>query len=121
LLDVRIELIQGDYRQLVRERPFPADHHLVVLLGPPWGDALTASGGLDLGRTHPPVGEIVDDFEGVYSKNPILYVVEAHEHLVPESLATLRRKFTASDLQVYDIVAPHGRRAMLFGSNRWPR
>src|SRR5215831_9269742 len=57
LLDVRIELMQGDYRRLIRNRPFPVDHHLVVFVGPPWGDALTASGGLDLGRTHPPVGE----------------------------------------------------------------
>ena len=121
LLDRRIELIQGDYRQLVGKRPFPPDHHLVVFLGPPWGDALTASAGLDLGRTRPPVGEIVDDFERVYPDNPVLYVVEAHEHLVPESLAALRRKFTESDLQIYCIAAPHGRRAMLFGSNRWPR
>jgi hypothetical protein len=120
LLDRQIELIQGDYRQLVDTRSFAPDHHLVVLLGPPWADALTASAGLDLGRTRPPVAEIVDDFERVYAKNPVLYVVEAHERLVPESLAALRRKFTESDLQVYDIVAPHGRRAMLFGSNRWP-
>jgi hypothetical protein len=55
LLDLKIELIQGDYRELVRKRPFPPDHHVVVCLGPPWGDALTVSGGLDLGRTRPPV------------------------------------------------------------------
>ena len=42
LLDRSIELIQGDYRQLVSERRFPSDHYLVVCLGPPWGDALTA-------------------------------------------------------------------------------
>jgi hypothetical protein len=41
--------------------------------------------------------------------------------LVAEPLADLRRKFTESDLQIYDVAAPHGRRAMLFGSNRWPR
>jgi hypothetical protein len=120
-VDRRIELIQGDYRQLVGKRPFAPDHHLVVCLGPPWGDALTTSAGLDLGRTRPPVGEIVDDFERVYPNNPVLYVVEAHERLVLESLAALRRKFTESDLQIYDIEAPHGRRAMLFGSNLWPR
>ena len=93
----------------------------MVFLGPPWGDALTASAGLDLGRTRPPVAEIVDDFERVYPNSPILYVVEAHERLGPESLTALRRKFTESDVQVYDIAAPHGRRAMLFGSNRWRR
>jgi hypothetical protein len=121
LLDRSIELLQGDYRQLINQRPFPSDHHLIVCLGPPWGDALTASAGLDLARTKPPVGEIVDDFERVYPRNPVLYVVEAHERLVLESLQALRRKFAESDLQIYDVAAPHGRRAMLFGSNRWPR
>jgi hypothetical protein len=120
-LDRQIQLIQGDYRQLISKHIFPPDHHLVVCLGPPWADALTPSTGLDLGRTRAPVGEIVDDFERVYPGNPVLYVVEAHERLVPEPLAALRRKFTESDLQIYDVTAPHGRRAMLFGSNRWPR
>ena len=69
----------------------------------------------------PPVAEIVDDFERVYPDNPVLYVIEAHERLVLESLDALRRKFAESDLQIYDIAAPHGRRAMLFGSNRRPR
>ena len=120
-LNRQIELIQGDYGQLIGQHIFPSDHHLVVCVGPPWGDALTSSAGLDLGRTRPPVGEIVDDFERVYHANPVLYVIEAHERLVPEPLAALRRKFTESDLQIYDVAAPHGRRAMLFGSNRWPR
>ena len=120
-LDRQFQLIQGDYRQLISKHMFPPDHHLVVCLGPPWGDALTPSAGLDLGRTRPPVGDIVDDFERVYPSNPSLYVVEAHERLVPESLAALRRKFTECDLQIYDVAAPHGRRATLIGSNRWPR
>jgi hypothetical protein len=120
-LDRQIELIQGDYRRLISKHVFPPDDHLVVCLGPPWGDALTTSTGLDVGRTRPPVGEIVDDFERVYPSNPVLYVIEAHERLVPEPLAALRRKFTESDLWIYDVAVPHGRRAMLFGSNRWPR
>src|SRR5262249_48303859 len=121
LLGCPIELIHGDYRTLIAQRRFPARHHLVVCLGPPWGDALTAADGLDLGRTYPPIADIVDDFERIYPENPVLYVIEAHERLVPASLAALRRKFTDSDLQVYDVAAPHGRRAMLFGTNRWPR
>ena len=121
LMDRPIELIHGDYHQLVSERPFPPDHYLVICLGPPWGDALTVSRGLDLARTKPPVGEIIDDFERVYPNNPVLYAIEAHERLVLESLDALRHKFTESDLQIYDIAAPHGRRAILFGSNRWPR
>ena len=42
-------------------------------------------------------------------------------NLVPESLAALWRRFAESDLELYDIAASHGGRAMLFGSNRWPR
>lgn len=121
LLGLPIALIHGDYRTLIGERRFPNDHYLVVCLGPPWGDALTAENGLDLGRTYPPIVEIIDDFERVYPENPILYVIEAHERLVPQSLEAVRRKFANSDLEVYDIAAPHGRRAMLFGTNRWPR
>jgi hypothetical protein len=121
LLNQRIELIHGDYRTLLGQRRFPGNHYLVVCLGPPWGNALTVENGLDLARTYPPIAEIVDEFETVYPENPILYVIEAHERLVPASLAALQGKFSENDLQVYDVAAPHGRRAMLFGTNRWPR
>ena len=122
LPDLKIELIQGDYRELVRKRPFPPDHHAVVCLGPPWGDALRRyRAGLISAELDHPLTEIVDDFERVCPNSSILYVVEAHERLVPESLAALRRRFTESDLKICDIVAPHGRRAVLFGSNRWLR
>jgi hypothetical protein len=40
--------------------------------------------------------------------------------MVPAPLAALRQRFEQSDFVVYDIAAPHGRRAMLFGANRWP-
>jgi hypothetical protein len=53
-------------------------------------------------------------------ENPLLYVIEAHERLVPEPLTALRHGFERSDLKVYDIAAPYGRRAVLFGANRWP-
>jgi hypothetical protein len=93
---------------------------LVVFLAPPWADALDSVSGLDFARTRPPIAEIVADVERVYPSNPILYVVEAHEQLVPESLDALRRRFGRADLRVYDIAAPYGRRAVLFGTNRWP-
>ena len=121
LLDLPIKLIRGDYRTLIGERRFSDDHYLLVCLGPPWGDALTAESGLDLGRTYPPIVEIVDDFERVYPENPILYVIEAHERLVPQSLEAVQRKFANSDPVIYDVAAPHGRRAMLLGTNRWRR
>src|SRR5690349_17892357 len=54
------------------------------------GNALSAERGLDLGRTKPPIAEIVADIERVYRDDPVLTVIEVHEHLVPEPLAALR-------------------------------
>jgi hypothetical protein len=93
-----IRLVHGNFRALLGQHRFPADHRIVAFLAPPWADALSAETGLDLGRTKPPIGEIVDAFEAVYGRNPILFVVEVHERLVPESLADLRMKFNRSEL-----------------------
>ena len=80
---------------------------------------MSGEAGLDLARTRPPIGNIVDDFERVYPNNPILYVAEVHERLVPEPLASLRSRFEWSELNVYDIPGPTGRNGVLLGTKRW--
>jgi len=92
----------------------------VAFLAPPWADALKVETGLDLGRTKPPIGDIIDDLEWIYPHNPILYAVEVHEQLVPEPLAALRARFERSELQIYDIPGPTGRHGVLLGTKRWP-
>jgi hypothetical protein len=62
-LGAPIQLVHGDYRMLLGQHRFPAGHHIVAFLAPPWADALGAETALDLRRTKPPVGNIVDDFE----------------------------------------------------------
>jgi hypothetical protein len=99
--------------------PIRGGYRIVVFLAPPWADALSAHAGLDLDRTKPPIGKIVDDFERIYSSNPILYVTEVHERLVPEPLAALRSRFEWSELNVYDIPGPTGRHGVLLGTKRW--
>ena len=69
LLDHPIELIQGNYRELLDRYKFPKDHYLVVFLAPPWTDALDSVSGLDFARTRPPIAEIVADVERVYPSN----------------------------------------------------
>jgi hypothetical protein len=118
-LDAQIRLVHGDYRALLGQHRFPTTHHIVAFLAPPWANALSAETGLDLGRTRPPVGDIIDDFERVYLDHPILYVTEVHEHLVPEPLAALRTRFEWSELNVYDIPGPTGRHGVLLGTKRW--
>ena len=105
---IRLPPIWGQQR-------FPVDRHIVAFLGPPSADAPESETGLDLGRTKPPVGCIIDDFERVYPLNPILYVIEVHEHLVPEPLAALRRRFEWSELNIYDLPGPTGKHGVLLG------
>src|SRR5262249_39459155 len=118
-LGAPIRLMHGDYRVLLGRHPFSSTHRIVAFLAPPWADALGAATGLDLSRTKPPVSEIVADFERVYPRNPILYVVEVHERLAPEPLAALRAKFEWSELNIYDIAGPTGRHGILLGTKRW--
>jgi PRC-barrel domain len=64
-LKAPIELFRGSYKDLIGSRRHPADHLIVVFLGPPWGDALQPDTGLHLDRTKPPILEIVRDFRAV--------------------------------------------------------
>jgi hypothetical protein len=118
-LNAPIRLVHGDFRTLLGEHRFPAAHRIVACLAPPWADALSLEAGLDLGRTKPPVGEIINEFERVYPNNPILYVVEVHEHLVPQPLVALRNRFEWSELNIYDLPGPTGRHGVLLGTKRW--
>jgi hypothetical protein len=76
-LDRQIELIRGDYKSLLDTHRFPSDHFVVAFLSPPWGDALQETTGLDLRRTKLPIADIVEEFERVYPRNPILYVTRS--------------------------------------------
>jgi hypothetical protein len=118
-LGAPIRLVHGDYSKLLGQHRFGEAHRIVAFLAPPWGDALSGVAGLDLGRTKPPIRNIVDEFERVYPNNPILYVTEVHERLVPEPLASLRSRFEWSELNVYDIPGPTGRHGVLLGTKRW--
>ena len=80
---------------------------------------MSAEAGLDLGRTKPPIENIVDEFERIYPNNPILYVTEVHERLVPEPLAALRTRFEWSELNVYDIPGAYWTTRVLLGTMRW--
>jgi len=118
-LDKPIELIHGDYRSLLPAYRFPVPHRLIVFVAPPWGDALNELTGLDLCRTRPPITDIIDDFESVYSDTPILYVTQVHQHVELASLANLQRRFDWSELRIYDINSEGRKHGVLLGRTRW--
>jgi hypothetical protein len=102
-LDTPIELLPGDYVSLAPNRQVPAECLLVIFVAPPWGQALSATAGLDLRRTTPPVAEIIDYFNMLYPDRSILYVTQAYERMETSSLDDLRARFVWSDLRIYDI------------------
>ena len=119
-LNAPIELIRGSYKDLVASHRHPADHLVVVFLGPPWGDALRPDTGLHLDRTKPPILEIVHDFEQVYGAQPILYAIEVHEVNEPKALKAVEDAFDWSDLRIYDVSVPGLQHGILLGTRRWP-
>jgi hypothetical protein len=118
-LTAPIELVHGSYKDLVGSRRHPADHLIVVFLGPPWGDALQPGTGLHLDRTKPPILEIVNDFEQVYGTQPVLYVTEVHEVNEPNALRAAETAFDWSDLRIYDVNVPGLQHGVLLGTRRW--
>jgi hypothetical protein len=118
-LNAPIELVHGGYKDLVAARKYPADHGLVVFLGPPWGDALQPVTGLHLDRIKPPILEIVRDFEQVYGSQPVLYVTEIHEVNEPTALKAVEAAFDWSDLRIYDVNVPGLQHGILLGTRRW--
>lgn len=118
-LGAPIRLVHGDFRALLGTHRFGPDRRIVAFLAPPWGDALSREAGLDLGRTKPPIADIITAFEAVYGSQPVLYVVELHEHLVPEPLAALRAALDGTQLRIFDLAGPTGRHGVLLGTRRW--
>jgi hypothetical protein len=118
-LNAPIELVHGSYKNLVGSQRHPANHFVVVFLGPPWGDALQPHTGLHLDRTKPPILEIVRDFEEVYGMQPVLYVTEVHEVNEPTALRAVEAAFDWSDLRIYDVNVPGLQHGVLLGSRRW--
>jgi hypothetical protein len=114
-----IRLFRGDFRNLLGQHRFPERHRIVAFLAPPWADALSRETGLDLGRTKPPIRDIIDAFERVYPRSPLLYAVEVHERRVPTPFAELRSIFEWSELNIYDVPGPTGRHGILLGTRRW--
>jgi hypothetical protein len=118
-LKAPIELVHGSYKNLVGSKRHPADHLVVVFLGPPWGDALQPATGLHLDRTKPPVLEIVQDFEQVYGSQPVLYVTEVHEVNEPIALNAVEAAFDWTDLRIYDVNVSGLEHGILLGTRRW--
>jgi 16S rRNA G966 N2-methylase RsmD len=118
ILGSPLEIVSADYMAALRELRVLDDQLLVAFIAPPWGSALSASDGLDLSRTTPPVTEIVDSLVERFP-NRLLFSIQVYERIEPLSLAELTARFEWSALRIYDFDPPGQNHGLLLATCRW--
>jgi hypothetical protein len=119
MLGLRIELLKGDYARLLDRCRVPEDLGVVAFIAPPWGSALDEVQGLDLNRTTPPMGEIIEQVVRRFSEQKMLFAVQVYEKVSAPSLNQVRAHFEWSELCIYDINEKGRNHGILLGSKGW--
>ena len=114
-----IDLRHDSYQHGLQALREPGDDLLIVFVAPPWGHALSAGAGLDLRRTQPSVAEAVDVTIGVLGHHKLLFAVQVHETVEPDSLAEVTARFPWSAMKVYNISAPGQNPGLLLATWGW--
>jgi hypothetical protein len=118
-LDLRIELVHGDYVRLVEERRVPEDRGIVAFVAPPWGTALDEVQGLDLRRTTPPVTEVIEQIARQFPKHNILLAMQVYEKVSAPSLIEVQTRLDWTELRIYDINEKGWNHGILLGTKGW--
>lgn len=118
-LGQKIKLVQGDYEKLLGECSALEDQGVVAFVAPPWGTALDELDGLDLRRTTPPIGEVVERIAGQFSKQKLIFATQLYEKVNPASLIEIRNQFDWSELRIYDIDEKGRNHGILLGTKGW--
>ena len=118
ILGVPIEIRHSDYLAALTELSVADEELLIAFVAPPWGEALSASAGLDLLETTPPVSDVVDLLTQTFT-NPLLFSIQVYERIEPASLAEVRRRFDWSALRIYDFSPKGQNHGLLLGTRGW--
>jgi len=118
-LALPIDILNADYLSGLARLSVPRDGLLIAFIAPPWGDALEKTSGLDLRRTTPPIGGIVDLLFRQFSDNYLLCAIQVYETVLAASMIELRDRFDWSTQRVYELNAPGRNHGLLLGTKRW--
>jgi hypothetical protein len=118
-LHLPIEISNTDYRTGLNDTSVSPEGLLIVFLAPPCGEALNMNAGLDLRRTTPPIGEILDFLNQRFDQNRLLCGIQIYETLDVAALVELRARFVWSELRVYDFNVPGQNHGILMGTSGW--
>jgi hypothetical protein len=117
LAGVDIELIHDGYESGLRALGEPDEDVVIVFVAPPWGRALDERSGLDLRRTQPPVGEVLDVVIDRLGSRPLLFAVQIYETVEAASLAEVTARFPWTTTTVYDLNGPGQHPGLLLASS----
>jgi hypothetical protein len=118
-LDLPIDVFQANYHSALNRVSLVPGQLVVAFIAPPWGDALDPASGLDLGRTYPPVPEIVECLLTHFAESPILLAIQVHETVKRASLNELLIALDWSTLNIYDLLAQGGNHGILLATRGW--
>jgi len=118
-LALPIDIVNTDYLSGLAGISGAQDDLVIAFIAPPWGDAFDRAGGLDLGRTTPPIAEIVAVLLHGFSGSRVLCAVQVHEIVDAGSMAEVRSRFEWSRLRVYELNAPGQNSGLLLGTKGW--
>jgi hypothetical protein len=119
LVDMDIELLHRDHEAGLASLRVPVQQLLIVFVAPPWGDALSPLTGLDLRRTSPPVGTIIDLIARTFAGHRVLLAAQVHETVVASSVSDATARCDWSSLETYDIDAPGRNHGLLLATLGW--
>ncbi|HXY31166.1 MAG TPA: hypothetical protein VEI06_10705 [Gemmatimonadaceae bacterium] len=118
-LGLSVDIMNADYAEGVAAVDVDPGELVIAFIAPPWGDALSATSGLDLRRTSPAITEIVDFLARRFEANRLLCAVELHETVDPTSLDAVTSRFDWSVQRIYDLNATGENHGILIGTVRW--
>jgi len=114
-----IELVRGDYVNLLPERQIPQDRGIVIFVAPPWGSALDEVQGLDLCRTTPPISEVIDRIGRQFANHNILCAVQVYEKICAGSMGVVQAQLDWTELCLYEINEKGKNHGILLGTKNW--
>jgi len=118
-VDQKIEVVHGEYEGRLEQIRVSNDGAIAVFVAPPWGSALDESRGLDLRRTTPPVGEVIDRVAQQFSERMLLFATQVYEKVEATSLADVQAQLDWSELRIYDINEKGRNHGVLLGTRGW--
>jgi len=119
LLARPIDVKNVDYESGLAGVHASAEQLVVAFVAPPWGDALSATSGLDLRRTQPPIAGIVDLLAKRFHGSRLLCAIQVYENVEADSLAEVQRQFDWFGARSYRLNTPGMNHGILIGTKGW--